>query len=177
MIKFVSVRRAHGEESAGAGAGRRLSRATVATTLLLSGLAGGAVALAPGALADGTTPPPVQERNAATVTSDALPTVQLDDGVVWTQVVNGNTDYVGGSFTNARPYGAAKGTNLSARSDLLSYDVTTGNLLPFAPTLNGQVKALALSPDKSRLYVGGSSRRSTAPRTTSSWPSTPPPAT
>ena len=38
----------------------------------------------------------------ATVSNDALPTVQID-GIVWSQVVIGNTVYVGGSFSNARP--------------------------------------------------------------------------
>lgn len=99
---------------------------------------------------------PIEQRNAKTVTADALPTVQLDSGIVWTQVMNGNTVYAGGSFSQTRPAGAAPGTNLTARSNLLAYDVRTGNLLPFAPDIKGTVKALALSPDGRTLYVGGS---------------------
>lgn len=99
----------------------------------------------------GDTQPP---SGPATVSADPLPTVQID-GVAWTQVIVGNTVYVGGSFTTARPAGAAPGTNTVARSNFLAYDLTTGNLLPFAPAFNSQVRALAVSPDKKILYVGG----------------------
>ena len=37
----------------------------------------------------------------------------------------------------------------------MSYDVTTGVMTSWAPVLNNQVYALAVSPDGSRLYVGG----------------------
>lgn len=91
-----------------------------------------------------------------TVSVDPLPTVQID-GVAWTQLVVGNTVYVGGSFTTARPAGAAPGTNTVTRSNLLAYDITTGVLnTTWAPSANGDVLALAVSPDKSRIYIGGS---------------------
>ena len=78
------------------------------------------------------------------------------DGVVWSQAVVGNTVYAGGRFNNARPAGAAPGTNLTPRGNLLAYDITTGNLVTsFAPNLNGQVLAVAASPDGSRIYVVG----------------------
>ena len=99
---------------------------------------------------------PIEQRNAATVTADALPTVQLDSGIVWTQVMNGNIVYAGGSFSQTRPANAAPGTNLTPRSNLLAFDVRTGNLLPFAPAIKGTVKSLAVSPDGRTLYVGGS---------------------
>src|SRR6476620_7394235 len=72
---------------------------------------------------------------AAAVTADRLPTVQVD-GVVWSPVVVGNTVYAGGSFNNARPAGAAPGSNLTPRHNLLAYDITTGNLVTsFVPDL------------------------------------------
>ncbi len=53
------------------------------------------------------------------MSADRLPTVQID-GVVWSQAVVGNTVYAGGRFNNARPAGAAAGTNLTARANLLA---------------------------------------------------------
>ena len=58
------------------------------------------VALPVQAAAD-TSPPPAVP---ATVSADALPTVQID-GVAWAQVTVGNTVYVTGSFAFARPAG------------------------------------------------------------------------
>src|SRR5215210_5777877 len=90
-------------------------------------------------------PAPIQQPPAAAVTADRLPTVQID-GVAWSQTVVGNTVYVGGRFDNARPAGAAAGTNLTPRGNLLAYDITTGNLVTtFAPNLNGQVMSVAAS--------------------------------
>jgi PKD repeat protein len=100
-------------------------------------------------------PAPVEQRSASTVTADPLPTVQIDSGVVWSQVIVGNTVYAGGSFSNARPAGAAAGTSLMPRSNLLAYDINTGVATSFAPTVNGQIKTVAASPDGSTLYVGG----------------------
>ncbi len=89
-----------------------------------------------------------------TVSSDALPTPQIN-GVVWDQEIVGNTVYVGGNFSTARPAGAAAGTSTVARSFLLSYTLSTGVLTSWAPVLNGQVNAIDASPDGSRVYVGG----------------------
>jgi PKD repeat protein len=91
----------------------------------------------------------------ATVAADALPTVQIN-GVAWAQAVVGNTVYVGGDFTTARPAGAAAGTQETPRNNLLAYDIRTGELITsFAPVLNGQVLAVTASPDGSRIYVAG----------------------
>lgn len=118
-------------------------------------------AIAPSAQADvappvlPSTPGPILQEPASAVTADALPTVQID-GVAWDQVINGNTVFAGGSFANARPAGAAAGTSLTPRANLLSYNLTTGVLNSnFAPSLNAQVLALALTPDGSKLFVGG----------------------
>ena len=106
----------------------------------------------PAAVAD---PTPIQPRPASAVTADRLPTVQIN-GVVWSQAVVGNTVYAGGSFSQARPAGAAPGTSQTPRANLLAYDITTGNLITsFDPTLNGQVRAVAASPDGTRIYVVG----------------------
>ncbi len=134
----------------------RLRRRTSFVTSAALAVAGAAavvfVAGAPSAAAD---PAPIQQPSSSTVTADALPTAQID-GVAWAQVVVGNTVYVGGSFTTARPAGAAAGTNTTPRANMLAYDITTGNLITsFAPSFNAQVRALAVSPDGTRLYAAG----------------------
>ncbi|UZN04315.1 PKD domain-containing protein [Cellulomonas sp. S1-8] len=112
----------------------------------------GVVLPASGAAADSA---PVTPGQDATVTTDALPTVQID-GVAWDQVVVGGTVYVAGAFTTARPAGAAPETSTVTRSNLLAYDLATGELVAaWAPTLNGAAYAIAASPDGSRIYVGG----------------------
>ncbi|WP_169923674.1 PKD domain-containing protein [Propionicimonas paludicola] len=98
---------------------------------------------------------PVEPRSSSVVTAVPLPTAQIDSGVVWAVKVVGNTVYAGGKFTAARPAGSKAGENTVARSNLLSFNLTTGALNSFAPVVNGQIKALAVSPDGKRLYVGG----------------------
>ncbi len=118
---------------------------------LLAATVAGTVAGAP-AQAEVTTGPTTP---ATTVSADALPTVQVD-GVVWSQVVVGDTVYVAGRFGNARPAGAAAGTNLTPRANLLAYDIRTGVLVPgWAPSLNAQALTITAAPDGSRIYVGG----------------------
>jgi hypothetical protein len=142
-----------------AAATRRSERRRRPATALLAitGLMAGAVvafATSPGA-AGAATSPVAHRDQTKMVTADALPTTQID-GVAWTQVIVGNTVYVGGSFANARPYGAVSGTNLTPRSNFLAYNLTDGTLITtFAPGFNAQVKALAVSPDQKTLYVGG----------------------
>ncbi len=123
--------------------------------LLTAAVALGAIAVVPSRGPVSAAAAPLLPRPANAVTADALPTVQVD-GVVWSQAIVGNTVYAGGSFLNARPAGAAPGTNLIPRTHLLAYDITTGELITsFAPQLNGQVLAVAASPDGSRIYITG----------------------
>nr|WP_232009731.1 LamG domain-containing protein [Actinomyces howellii] len=89
-----------------------------------------------------------------TVSADALPTVQVN-GVVWDQEVVGNTVYVAGSFTSARPAGASKGVSETPRANLLAYDIRTGEMLDWAPRTNGAVNTITASADGSVIYLGG----------------------
>lgn len=131
---------------------RRVSARVALATAVLVGSVGTLIGSAGPAYA---APAPIIPSPAAAVTADRLPTVQID-GVVWSQAVVGNTVYAGGRFSNARPAGAAAGTNLTPRGNLLAFDITTGNLISsFAPSLNGQVLSVAASPDGSRIYVVG----------------------
>ena len=130
----------------------RWAMTMIAATALI---AAAALATPPQALADSVPADPSDPLTPATVTADALPTVQID-GVVWSQVVIGNTVYAGGSFATARPAGAAAGTQTATRKNILAYDIRTGELLnSFTPEFNAQVLTLAASPDGSRLYAGG----------------------
>ncbi|HEY3722970.1 MAG TPA: PKD domain-containing protein [Acidimicrobiia bacterium] len=98
---------------------------------------------------------PVDPTLPETVTAAALPTVQIN-GVVWDQVIVGNRVYVTGQFTSARPAGAALGTDETPRSNILAYDLTTGNLIQsWAPTLNQQGLVITASADGNTIYVGG----------------------
>src|SRR3954452_22098884 len=132
---------------------RPLTAAATAALVIIGALAGSLVPSV--ARADSAPPAPAGLTNPATVTADALPTVQIN-GVAWAQVVVGTTVYVAGKFTTARPAGARAGTQEMPRNNLLAYDIRTGELITsFAPGLNAQAVSLAVSPDGSRLYVGG----------------------
>jgi hypothetical protein len=132
---------------------RRLSSAALAVALSLSALAVEQVVSAPVARAVST--PPLVDTTELQVTNDELPTVQIN-GVVWDQEIVGNTVYAVGEFTQARPAGAAPGTNETPRNHMLAYNLTTGELVQsFAPSFNAQVKSVVASPDGTRLYVTG----------------------
>ena len=141
-----------------ADAPKRLLR-TLISVLSASLVVGGFALTVPAEAATTATGDPsynVVDRPSAGVTADALPTVQID-GVVWDTAIAGNTVFAGGQFTNARPAGAAAGTNLSPRSNLLSFDLRTGVLnANFKPVVDGRIRAMAVSPDKSTVYIVGS---------------------
>jgi hypothetical protein len=129
----------------------RLRVLSIAATAAV--FAAGLVFFAQPAVAD--TAPPVPS-TPETVSSDGLPTVQID-GVVWDQKVAGNTAYAGGDFQTARPAGAAAGVNTVPRTGLLSYNLQTGALISsWNPSPNARVRNMAVSPDGTRLYVAGS---------------------
>jgi PKD repeat protein len=119
------------------------------------------------ATADTAPTNPSDPRTPETVSSDSLPVPQIGDGltntqgdtkgagVVWDQIVLGDTVYVGGDFRYARPAGAKAGEKVVERSNFLAYDLESGALLDYAPSFNAQIRSLAASPDGTRLYVGG----------------------
>ncbi len=142
MIAFASIRRHRG-------------LAALAVVALLAPVLVYVIARVDFGRADTRPADPTNQATPPTVSADPLPTVQID-GVVWSQTIVGTKVFAGGSFANARPAGAAAGTNLTPRANLLAYDLTTGVLdTSFAPSLNAQARVVAASPDGSRLYVGG----------------------
>ena len=72
-------------------------------------------------------------------------------GAVKAQLIVGNTLYIGGSFTSVI---SPDGTTTASRMHLAAIDLTTGALLPWAPSTNGSVEALAT--DGSNVFAGGS---------------------
>jgi hypothetical protein len=115
----------------------------------------------------------------STVTAGGMPTPQVD-GIVFTVAIVGNTVYAGGRFSKARPAGVAPGgAGEVDRHNLLAFDLTTGDLLPWAPDVEGTtytsannpgpycktvgtntydcdtVFRIKKSPDSSKIYVGG----------------------
>ncbi len=100
-------------------------------------------------------PVPQTATPPATVTADALPTWQIN-GVVWSQAVVGNTVYVTGSFTKARPPGVAVGGagEIDAKN-VFAYDITTGNRVPLHPLPRRPGHGRARHPTAPRIYVGG----------------------
>ncbi len=128
---------------------RRSGVAALLLTLVVgvSGAAGGAASRADTRPVPGT---PV------TVSADALPTWQVN-GVVWSQVVVGNTVYATGSFSKARPPGVPEGGpgEVSAEN-IFAYDIRTGNRVTrFRHRLNAPGLAVTASPDRKRVYVAG----------------------
>lgn len=70
------------------------------------------------------------------------------DGQVRAFGFNGTTVYVGGNFRAA---------NSQGRRLLAAFEATNGTLLPWSPTVDdGYVWAMVMSPDNSRVIVGGS---------------------
>lgn len=147
---------------------RRARRRSLAVTAALALATFGLVAgVSTSTAAVSKSVPRILQTSAKNVTADGLPTAQVD-GVVWKQAIAGNTVFAGGRFSNARPAGVALGgAGTTPRLNLMSYDIRTGKMTSFAPKLSGgltgsdssplypEVLALALSPDKKILYVGG----------------------
>ncbi|GAA2634869.1 hypothetical protein SMC26_08870 [Actinomadura fulvescens] len=98
-------------------------------TLIISAV----LTLVPIAAAD-TAPPAGEPR---TVTADPLPTWQTD-GTVWAIRIIGDTVYVGGEFNTIRPPGADPGDPAELpRHNLAAFNATTGQPLPWNPTVEG----------------------------------------
>ena len=131
--------------------GRRRRWALMTTIGVTAALA----AVVPLGAAAADTSPPVG--TPATVSADVLPTWQVN-GVVWGQVVVGNTVYVDRAASPRRgpPGVAAGGAGEVAANNIFAYDITTGNrVASFSHSLNAQGLDITRSPDGSRVYVVG----------------------
>ena len=107
----------------------RVSILGTIVAVVLAGLQTVAVSTAVAPAANADAPPALP----ATAQADVLPPPQID-GVVWKQVIVGNTVYVGGEFQNARPFGSAARGQHGDPDNMLAYNLTTGALdTTFAP--------------------------------------------
>jgi PKD repeat protein len=141
-----------------------ISPSSSRTSVLARVVAAATAAAAAAALAIGvgafTSPAAADTAPAAgipsTVSADGLPTWQIN-GVVWSQAVVGNTVYVAGNFTKARPAGVAVGGVGEVNATYaFAYDITTGNrIASFNPTLDAQANVVMASPDGKTVYFGG----------------------
>jgi hypothetical protein len=99
----------------------------------------------------------------AGVSSTSLSTSWQTNNIVWALAYANGVLYVGGEFTSVRPPGDPLGTGEVPRTYLAAFNSTTGALITsFNPTFgntagasNPGVYSLAVSPDGSTLYVGG----------------------
>ena len=57
--------------------------------------------------------------------------------------------YIGGDFTAVRPPLAAAGTGEIARNRFVALNAYTGCPTSFAPSFNGSIHSMAVSPDES----------------------------
>jgi hypothetical protein len=76
------------------------------------------------------------------------------NGTVYAIAVSGTTAYIGGSFTEVRPAGAAAGSaSQVARKNLAAVSLTTGKVLSWHGAASAAVRAIAVSA--TGVYIGG----------------------
>ncbi len=121
---------------------RRLGRATRSLVRVLSALA----------IAIATVVAVPQAGDAAQQESPA--SSWYTNGSVRDLVRVGDVVYAGGDFTKVRN-SAGQTKN---RSNVAAFHATTGEVLAWAPAVDGPVYALEASPDGSRIYIGGDFR-------------------
>lgn len=125
-----------------------------------TGAVAAAISLAAASLTGLTAAPDASALTApVAMTADDLPTWQTN-GVVWALAQANGVVFAGGTFSAVRPPGAAAGTSEQKALNFQAFNAATG-----APTScklsftvgsgTATVRALAVSPDKSTLYAGG----------------------
>ncbi len=94
---------------------------------------------------------PIQSA-AAAVSGSAMKTWQVN-GTVYAIAYAGSNVYVGGSFDSI--LGPRGTTDMQSRSNAAAFSVATGAPLSWSLSAVGTVRAIAVSPDGSTVYLGG----------------------
>ncbi len=101
---------------------------------------------------------PARAASGASTTADATwgtaPTTNGRSQLVLAMQPVGGTVFVGGKFTTLVPPAGSSSPSVT-RNRLAAFDVAGRTLLPWNPNANGTVRALAVSADGTKLYVGG----------------------
>lgn len=92
-------------------------------------------------------PAPVPSPGAMPNAVPSNKTPAVDDGDIRAVAKVGQTMVIGGNFTSVGG---------QARTQVAAFNPATGALTSFAPTLDGEVSALAPGPNASTVYIGGS---------------------
>lgn len=129
-----------------------------------TGVLTAALALAAGVLAPVAAAPPAVALTAPVgFTADQLPTYQTN-GIVWSLAEANGIVYAGGTFSSVRPAGTLSGGSSTPAVNFAAFNAATG--APAGCSLSftrsggtATVRALAVSPDRSTLYVGVTSTR------------------
>lgn len=87
-----------------------------------------------------------------TVSSSAMPTYQTN-GRVYAVAYGAGAVYLVGDFTTVRPPGST-GSSV-VRNHAAAFSTATGSLLAWNPNTNASVRAVAVAPDQSSVYLGG----------------------
>ncbi|MFD5905550.1 DNRLRE domain-containing protein [Streptomyces microflavus] len=125
-----------------------------------TGVLTAALALAAGVLAPvAAAPPAAALTDPVGFTADHLPTYQTN-GIVWALAEANGVVYAGGTFSAVRPAGTPSGGSSTHAVNFAAFNAATGApaRCPLSFTRSGgaaTVRALAVSPDRSTLYVGG----------------------
>lgn len=73
------------------------------------------------------------------------------DGVAWDGAIGSDSGFVVGNISNAWDVDGTK----RAVSNFVAFDLASGRLMPRLPSFNGEIKTVALSDDRSTVYLGG----------------------
>jgi hypothetical protein len=99
---------------------------------------------------------PMLQASAAPISPSPDPTWQTNGRVRTVQYSpDGSVIFMAGEFTSVRPPGSPLGSNEVPRNHAAAFDATTGALLAWDPNLDGNVWALAVSPDGNTVFMGG----------------------